>query len=104
MIARLALVIAIAFVARATAAEIKFTPKKGEFAAAAEEYRSIWKVEGERITEALQRASGLHVEATTIQAIVLEAPSFSGYRDRPMRLRASYTADMKRATLVHELS
>ena len=29
--------------------------------------------------------------------------SFSGYRERPMRLRASYPFDTKRATLVHEL-
>jgi hypothetical protein len=29
--------------------------------------------------------------------------SFSGYRDRPMRMRASYPPDTKKATLIHEL-
>jgi hypothetical protein len=35
--------------------------------------------------------------------IVYEAVSYSGYKDRPMRLRASYPEDVKKATLVHEL-
>jgi hypothetical protein len=33
----------------------------------------------------------------------LEGVSESGYRDRPMRLRASYPPDTKKATLIHEL-
>ena len=40
---------------------------------------------------------------TSITAIVLEQPSSSGYRDEPMRMRASYPPATKRATLIHEL-
>ena len=40
---------------------------------------------------------------TSIIAVVFEGVSNSGFRDDPMRLRASYPSDTKRATLVHEL-
>lgn len=41
---------------------------------------------------------------TSITATVLERPSSSGFRDRSgMQLRASYSPDTKRATLIHEL-
>lgn len=40
---------------------------------------------------------------TAITVIVLERASRSGYRDRPMQMRASYPPSTKRATLVHEL-
>ena len=86
------------------ATEIHFTAEAPKFEAAAEEYRLIWKQEGERIASALHRLTGLHLEAGPIQAIVFEGVSNSGFRDIPMRMRASYPADTKRATLVHELS
>jgi hypothetical protein len=35
--------------------------------------------------------------------MVLEVSSDSGYKERPMHLRASYPADTKKATLIHEL-
>ena len=38
-----------------------------------------------------------------ITANVLERASNSGYRDSPMQLRASYSADTKKATIIHEL-
>ena len=44
------------------------------------------------------------MEPGPIRAIVYEGISNSGYRDRPMRMRASYPPDTKRATLVHELA
>jgi hypothetical protein len=40
---------------------------------------------------------------TAIAAVVLEQPSSSGYRERPMQLRASYSPSTRRATLIHEL-
>ena len=39
-----------------------------------------------------------------IRAIVYEGISNSGYKRIPMRMRASYPPDTKRATLVHELA
>ena len=83
---------------------ISFIPWEPEFSAAVDEYRAIWADEGGRIVEALRRATGLTLEAGPIQAIVYEGTSYSGYRESPMRLRASYTSATKRATLVHELS
>jgi hypothetical protein len=35
--------------------------------------------------------------------MVLEVSSSSGYKDKPMQLRASYPSDTKNATLIHEL-
>jgi hypothetical protein len=83
---------------------ISFIPWEPEFIAAVDEYRAIWSAEGGRIVEALRRATGLTLEAGPIHAIVYEGPSFSGYHEAPMRLRASYPSATKRATLVHELS
>ena len=40
---------------------------------------------------------------TAIVANVREVASNSGFRQSPMTLRASYSADTKKATLVHEL-
>jgi len=88
----------------AIGAEINFVPEGPEFAAATEEYQAIWKAEGDLIVNALQKATGLVLEPGPIQAIVYEGVSYSGYRERPMRMRASYPSDTKRATLVHELS
>jgi len=35
--------------------------------------------------------------------MVLEVASSSGYKEKPMQLRASYPLDTKKATLIHEL-
>ena len=44
------------------------------------------------------------METGPIKAIVFEGISNSGYKWKPMRMRASYPPDTKRATLVHELA
>ena len=44
------------------------------------------------------------MEPGPIKAIVFEGISNSGYKWKPMRMRASYPPDTKRATLVHELA
>jgi hypothetical protein len=88
---------------RATVLRIDFTASAESFESAASEYREIWASEGPRIVEAMERATGLRFEPGPISAIIYEGPSYSGLRDRPMRLRASYSGATKRATLVHEL-
>jgi hypothetical protein len=82
---------------------IAFQPDSDGFSEAAHEYESIWAREGARITAAMQAISGLKFEDRQVQAIVLEVSSNSGYKDTPMRLRASYPLDTKKATLIHEL-
>jgi len=82
---------------------MSFTPENASFTEATDEYRRLWADEGARIVEAMERLTGLTFFQFQITAIVYEGISSSGDRDTPMRLRASYDADTKRATLVHEL-
>ena len=58
----------------------------------------------EAIVAAMERRTGLDFEEGPVGVIVYEGVSFSGYKDIPMRMRASYPAETKRGTLVHELS
>ena len=72
------------------------------------DYETLWNAEGARIIEVMERVSGIRFDSppyadTLIGAVVFEGVSNSGYRETPMRLRASYTPDTKKATLVHEL-
>jgi hypothetical protein len=89
--------------ARSKALRIVFHPDSDQFSAAAQQYESIWTNEGPRITAAMESASGLKFEDREVEAIVLEVASSSGYKEQPMRLRASYPMDTKKATLIHEL-
>ena len=50
----------------------------------------------------MERGSGLTFLENHVNAVVFEGVSQSGAGDRPMYLRASYPADVKKATLVHE--
>ena len=56
----------------------------------------------------MERVTGIRFDSppyadTLIGAVVFEGISNSGFRETPMRLRASYPTDTKKATLVHEL-
>jgi len=84
--------------------QLRITTESPAFDGAVREYRAIWDNEGHRIVEAMERATGLRFEAGPIPIVVYEGPSFSGFRARPMQLRASYPEATKRATLVHELA
>jgi hypothetical protein len=88
----------------AGATELEFVPQEPAFSEPVKQYEAIWESEGERIVNALEAATGLRLEAGPIRAIVCECVSFSGYRETPMQLRASYPDATKRGTLVHELS
>lgn len=90
-------------VAQAPALRITFTPESTQFEAAASEYAELWTREGERIVNAMESVSGLKFDRNKVTAIVFEGTSESGYRESPMRLRASYPPDTKKATLIHEL-
>lgn len=80
-----------------------FIAQDQTFAGAAETYRQLWAAEGSTIVAAMERATGLTFQETHVRAVVFEGVSRSGAGDSPMYLRASYPADVKKATLVHEL-
>ena len=82
---------------------LEFVPESETFAAAVGEYEGIWAADAGRIVRAMQDVSGLTFTDTAVTAIVYEGVSSSGFRDSPMRLRASYPLDTKKATLIHEL-
>ena len=64
---------------------LTFVPESPAFAAAAREYEQLWAADGARIVRAMESTSGLT------------------FRDIPMRIRASYSRDTKKSTLIHEL-
>jgi hypothetical protein len=97
-----------AVTAAAPTVRVQFVAHDDSFNAAANEYERLWAAEGARIVRTMERVSGLRFVSsnyadTAITAQVLERASRSGYRDTPMRLRASYPFDTRRATLIHEL-
>jgi hypothetical protein len=83
--------------------QITFEAMEPEFEAAAADYRALWAAEGARIIAALEKRSGLKWTEREIRAQVYEGASNSGFGTRPMRLRASYPAGTKKATLIHEI-
>jgi hypothetical protein len=87
----------------AVAPPVAFAPESPRFARAAEAYRALWAAEGDRMAAALEAETGLAFPAAPIHVVVYEGPSWAGLGGRPMRLRASYSQDEKRAALVHEL-
>jgi hypothetical protein len=89
--------------AQSNGLRIVFHPDSAQFSGAAHEYEGIWASEGSRITAAMESVSGLKFEDREVEAIILEVSSSSGYKEKPMRLRASYPMDTKKATLIHEL-
>src|SRR5262245_4789741 len=82
---------------------LTFTAEDRMFTDAADAYRRLWADEGDAIIQGLERASGLKFLERDVNAIVFEGASSSGFGSTPMRLRASYPADVKKATLAHEL-
>ena len=88
--------------------------KTSAFELAATEYRAIWAAEGVRVIEAMERFTTLKFPQKQITIQVFEGPSNAsllfnrdgipvGSRD-PMRLRASYSTDNKKGTLVLSLA
>jgi hypothetical protein len=90
--------------AEAQRVEIKFTPESDKFTGATVDYQALWQSDGDKIIRAMEKVSGLKFKETEIETIVFEGVSRSGYPgESPMKMRASYKPDTKKATLVHEL-
>jgi hypothetical protein len=87
----------------AAAPPLSFVPVQPRFGAASADYEHIWKSDGERIAAALEAVSGLRFPDSRIDAIVSDARPMTSYDGRLIRLRADYSPDYKKATLVHEL-
>lgn len=83
--------------------KMAFTPESENFVDATRRYQEIWNAEGMKMIEAMQIVSGLRFLEKEISVIVFEGASSSGFEDKPMKLRASYPDEVKRATLIHEL-
>lgn len=82
---------------------LHFTPVSAADRRAVAEYERIWYQDGPRIVQTLEAATGLAFREHDITVNVGEAPSNSGFGDRPMQMRSSYPEATKRATLIHEL-
>ena len=75
-----------------------------ELLKAVDEYKQIWLKDGKKIEEAITSISGFPIKEEDVKVIVYEGISFSGKNARePMRLRASYPSEVKKAALIHEL-
>lgn len=85
---------------------LRFIPifEDKKFLDACTQYDIIWKNDGASILETFKEIIGLELQEERIAALVYEGMSFSG-RDQndTMKLRASYTDDVKKGTLIHEL-
>ena len=90
--------------AEAQRVKINFTPESDKFEAATKEYQSLWRAEGDKMINTLEKVSGVKFRETEFDAIVFEGVSRSGRPGgSPMKMRASYSPDTKKATLIHEI-
>jgi proline iminopeptidase len=82
---------------------LTFSPESEKYEQATADYQVIWTTDSKKIIEAMESVSGLRFTEKDVRVIVYEGVSWSGYRADPMKLRASYPSEIKKATLVHEL-
>lgn len=78
---------------------ITFIPESEDFSRAAKAYADIWGNDGKRLIENIEKAVGKKFKEINIEGTVFEGISQSN----PLKLRASYDDNTKKATLVHEL-
>jgi hypothetical protein len=103
---RLFAILILAFTSSAIAqntVKISFSPESEKYAQATREYQTIWSSDGKRVVEAMESVSGLKFKDKEVRVIVYEGVSWSGLGDDPMKMRASYPSNIKKATLIHEL-
>jgi|TARA_Y100000310_G_scaffold211146_1_gene211871 hypothetical protein len=75
-----------------------------ELTDAVEEYKKIWKKDSEKIIAVFKNVSKLSFSEKRIGVVIYEGVSYSGRTlNDPMKLRASLSTDIKKATLIHEL-
>lgn len=89
--------------AQEPAVKMNFIPESDKFVEATKQYQEIWKAEGGKMIAAMEAVSGMKFPDGEIAVIIFEGASNSGFKDKPMKLRASYPEEVKKATLIHEL-
>jgi hypothetical protein len=94
---------AFAFLIASALPPLSFAPVQPVFALATEEYRQLWRSEGERMIQALEGASGFDFPALAIEVFVSNGTPSTSYDGRTIWLKGSYPEYFKRATLMHEL-
>ena len=84
---------------------LNFKPlyNKKDLVKATKEYQEIFQKDGQKIIDAFEEIGGKKFKETKIDVLVYEGISTSGRKNEPMKLRASYPHDVKKATLIHEL-
>lgn len=85
------------------APQVSVVPVEPRFASAADDYGRLWESEGSRIVAAMEAATGLAFPAAPIEIFVADARPMASFDGRSIRLRAGYSPDYRKATLVHEL-
>ncbi len=100
---RCAAALTLALALTAAAPPVTFAPAGPRFTSAAAEYRQLWNAEGARIAATMEAVTGLTFPEERIEAIVSETPPMTAYDGRSMRLKGSYSADYRLATLIHEM-
>ncbi|NOY35774.1 MAG: hypothetical protein GXP44_02555 [bacterium] len=94
--------------------KLTFSPEQNtpEFVKSTEEYKKIWDKDGERIVENLERAAEMPFDSNikNIKVVVYNGYSFVKWRENNnkkevefIKMRASYPAEIKTGTLIHEL-
>ena len=91
------------YINQSSGVTLSFSPESEKFTEATRQYQTIWNAESKRIIAAMEEVSGMKFQPLDVTVIVFEGPSESGFGDKPMKLRASYSSDTKKATLIHEL-
>ncbi len=90
-------------IATSASLQVEFKSETADFDSSKKEYERIWTDEGNRIAQKMEARSGVRFKEDKVKAIVYEGISLSGKGSIPMKLRASYPGDTKKATIVHEL-
>jgi hypothetical protein len=100
---RTTLVLAVGPLLCAAAPPLAFSTPGERFAAAADDYRQLWQVEGPQIIAAIESVTGLSFPAEPIEVIVRDGPPMTSFDGRTIRLRAGSSPNYRRATFIHEL-
>jgi len=90
-------------ITRSAEVKLTFSPENEQYIPAVQEYQRIWSEEGKIMIATMEQVSQMKFLEKEVQVIVFEGPSNSGGPSSPMKMRASYPPDVKKATLVHEL-
>jgi hypothetical protein len=81
--------------------QINFYPEydNADFEKAAKEYAKIWAEEGDKITKAIEKVSGLKFKEKVFNALIYGKSSFS----IPLMLSANVPTELIKGTISHEL-